>query len=102
MQNYLFDGTYQETNYRTNQDIYRFRTIYQFTSELGLRFIIQHNNYYKDIDINALLSYQPFPGTVFFLGYNDYFYQIENGNGNPKYQRSAQGIFVKISYLFRF
>lgn len=100
--NYLFNGTYQEINYRTNQDIYRFRTTYQFTRAIGLRLIFEHNNFYKNIDINALLSYQPFPGTVFFLGYNDYINQIKNENEIPEYRRSAQGIFIKLSYMFRF
>ena len=102
LRHYLFDGTYEGQQYRTNQDIYRFRMTYQFTREIGLRLIVQHNNYYKDIDINALISYQPFPGTVFFLGYNDYLNQISLNSLNPNYRSTEQGLFVKISYLFRF
>jgi hypothetical protein len=102
LRNYLFDGNYQGEQYKTKQDIYRFRMTYQFTREIGLRFIVQHNNYYKDIDINTLISYQPFPGTVFFLGYNDFLNQINIDNPKPKYRSTEQGLFVKISYLFRF
>ena len=96
--NYQFSGNSNSNEYKIIQDIYRFKTTYQFTRSLFLRFIIESNNYYDDLDINALLSYQPIPGTVLFLGYNDYFAK----NINQNYQRYSRGFFSKISYLFRF
>ena len=96
--NYFFNGIYNSQKYQIIQDIYRFKTTYQFTKSLFLRFIIENNNYYDDLDINILLSYQFIPGTVIFLGYSDYFTK----NLKQNYQRQARGLFSKFSYLFRF
>jgi len=96
--NYKFSGNFNSNEFKIIQDIYRFKTTYQFTRSLFLRFIVESNNYYDDLDINALLSYQPIPGTVLFIGYNDYF----SKNVNKNYQRNFRGFFSKVSYLFRF
>jgi hypothetical protein len=95
--NYNFEGTAEAVRYMTNQDIYRIRSVYQFSNELSIRLIMEHNNLYDDLDLNALFSYHPSPGTVLFFGYNDYFEKNERRN----YRRSSRGIFTKISYLFR-
>jgi len=87
IKNYLFDGSYYDVKYRTNQDIY------------------QYNNLFEDFDFNGLLSYQPFPGTVFFLGYNDHFQNYNSGIDQFEkniYIRDFRSVFIKISYLFRF
>jgi len=96
--NYMFKGRYNSNKYRVKQDIYRIKSTYQFTRSLFLRAIAEHNTYYKEVEVNVLLSYQFIPGTVFFLGYNDYF--VENSSKN--YHRYARGFFTKFSYLFRF
>jgi hypothetical protein len=104
VKNYLFNGSANGDDYRTNQDIYRMRTTYQFTRALGLRFIVEYNNLLNDLDLNALFSYQPFPGTVFFLGYNDHFqdYSVYHTSYEKnKYIRDYRGFFLKLSYLFR-
>ena len=101
---YSFTGADQGTDYKTDQEIYRFRTTYQFTREIGARLIIEYNDLIRDMDINALLSYQPFPGTVVFLGYNEKYIQppIEpNSQQSDDLIRSYQGLFMKFSYLFR-
>ena len=105
MNNYIFNGLYQGNRYRIFQDIYRYKTTYQFSRSLFLRLIIENNNnnsiydlYDKDYDYYALISYQFIPGTVIFLGYNDY----RGENINKKIERSFRGIFAKFSYLFRF
>ena len=105
IKNYLFNGQNNGVDYRTNQDIYRLRTTYQFTRALGLRFILEYNNLFHDFDLNALFSYQPFPGTVFFLGYNDHFQdysEVYPDYEKNKYVRDYRGFFIKLSYLFRF
>lgn len=96
--NYFFSGTQGSQKYKIIQDIYRFKTTYQFTKSLFLRLIIENNKYYDDLDLNGLLSYQFIPGTVVFIGYNDYFAK----NVDQNYQRYARGFFTKFSYLFRF
>lgn len=98
-QNYLFDGTYDDQSYRTNQDILRIKTTYQFTRDLSLRLIAERNNYYRDLDINFLFSYLPFPGTVVFAGLNQKLDESISDRG--KYFRQYQTIFFKFSYLFR-
>jgi len=100
--NYKFSGKFNSTEYKVIQDILRFKTNYQFTRSLFLRLILERNNYYNDLDANILLSYQPMPGTVLFLGYNDYFIKHNENSNFWKYQRMSRGFFSKISYLFRF
>lgn len=95
--NYLFEGDEQGSLLRIVQDILRVRSVYQFTRDIYIRLIIQRDNYYKNIEINALAGWQPSPGTVIFLGYNDYFRQ----NSKQKYDRFSQGLFFKFAYLIR-
>jgi hypothetical protein len=68
--------------------------------------ILEQNNYYKDLDVNILAGWQPSPGTVIFLGYNDYYtkdsYLLNAiGKTNIDYTRFARGLFFKFSYLIR-
>ncbi len=95
--NYLFTGENEGLQTRIVQDIYHFRSVFQYTREISLRLILEQNNYYKDLDINVLAGWHPSPGTVIFLGYNDYIAK----NSNDKYMRFARGIFFKFSYLLR-
>jgi hypothetical protein len=54
----------------------------------------------NDILVEALLSYEPSPGTVFFLGYTR---QVEDSRrfGFEAVQPTADGLFAKLSYRFR-
>jgi len=54
----------------------------------------------NDILVEALLSYEPSPGTVFFLGYSR---QMEDSRrfGFEAVQPTADGLFAKMSYRFR-
>ena len=95
--NYLFTGEKEGLQTRIVQDIYRIRSVFQYTREVSLRLILEQNNYYKDLDINALAGWHPSPGTVIFLGYNDYIAK----NSKRNYMRFARGLFFKFSYLIR-
>ncbi len=95
--NYLFNGDDGGSPFRVVQDILRIRSVFQFTRDIYIRLIIQRDNYYNNIEINALAGWQPSPGTVIFLGYNDYFKQ----DTKHKFERFAQGLFFKFSYLIR-
>jgi hypothetical protein len=95
---YDFSGDQNSKHYNTRQNIYRLRTNFQFSREIGIRLIMERNDYYRDLDLNALFSYQPSPGTVIFIGYNDYFLR----DPANQYDRYAHGFFLKLSYLFRF
>ena len=48
-----------------------------------------------------LFSYQPNPGTVVFAGYGSTTEDTDPTLGRRELQRTADGFFVKLSYLFR-
>ena len=50
--------------------------------------------------VDALFSYQPTPGTVFFAGYSSLLTE-PRGLRFDRLQRSSDGFYVKASYLFR-
>ena len=52
------------------------------------------------VRLDALVSYRPTPGTVLFLGYGS-FYDAQDAYKFNALQRTADGFFVKLSYLFR-
>jgi hypothetical protein len=57
---------------------------------------VNSNTFRNDL----LFSYQPVPGTVFFLGYGST--QLDNDAFTfSSLRRTADGLFVKLSYLFR-
>jgi len=57
---------------------------------------VNSNTFRNDL----LFSYQPVPGTVFFLGYGST--QLDNDAFTfNSLRRTADGLFVKLSYLFR-
>jgi hypothetical protein len=50
--------------------------------------------------VDALFSYQPMPGTVFFAGYSSFLTEPQGLHfGNLR--RTNDGFFLKASYLFR-
>ena len=50
--------------------------------------------------VDALFSYQPTPGTVFFAGYGSVLTE-SRGLRFDRLGRTSDGFFVKASYLFR-
>lgn len=52
----------------------------------------------KRLRLDVLFSYQPVPGTVLFVGYGS---QLRNLGPGDELQRSSDGFFVKLSWLFR-
>ena len=50
---------------------------------------------------DALISYQPTPGTVFFAGYGSLLTEEEPFRFSRGMRRTSDGFFVKASYLFR-
>ena len=83
---------------RTEQPILRFNPETATYSRAG-RF--QSNS----LRLDALFSYQPTPGTVIFAGYGTSFGAVARGF-DPRLRvddvdRTADGFFLKVSYLFR-
>jgi hypothetical protein len=54
----------------------------------------------NDLRADFLFSYQPLPGTVFFLGYGGT-YAEDRRFRFDEVERRADGFFLKASYLFR-
>ncbi len=52
------------------------------------------------VRVDALFSYQPTPGTVFFAGYSSVLTEPRGLRFDPL-RRTNDGFFVKASYLFR-
>lgn len=107
----------------------RIRAQYQFTRALGLRTIVEYGSETRgemrdpvtgealsycdegeceglsgsetnDVSVETLLSYEPTPGTVFFIGYSRQMEDI----GAFRFRDTvpqADGVFVKLSYRFR-
>ena len=50
--------------------------------------------------LDALFSYQPTPGTVVFFGYGNSMAALDDGPAQ-RLQRTRDGFFLKVSYLFR-
>ena len=56
-----------------------------------------------DFHAEGLLSYEPSPGTVFYVGYSRQMEDLDPQNFRwRELQATADGLFVKVSYRFRF
>jgi hypothetical protein len=54
----------------------------------------------NDLRADALVSYRPTPGTVFFLGYGSS-YLLDERMKFSTIERTKDAFFVKLSYLWR-
>lgn len=94
--------------------VFRAQTTYQFTSRLNLRNITQYDTFDETLDFNLLGTYRVNAGTVFYLGYDDHYQELDDlendrdGDGipdNPMASRRRQtnrAVFLKLQYLFRY
>jgi hypothetical protein len=63
----------KSTDFNTKEEIYsdlisRLRLEYQATSALNFRFVAQYHDYERKIDIQPLISYQPDPFSIYYIG----------------------------------
>jgi len=111
-------STREEGNEIFTAQTFRLRTVYQFTSRFFIRFIIQYRFVNRNLqefpeedpeedeevlypweerfDSYFLVSYKINPQTVFFFGYNDFFFNPLEG-----FYHTGRTFFVKFSYNFR-
>ncbi len=89
-------------------NIYNFRTTYQFNKYFFLRGILRFDSFQEKLLTDLLASFTLIPGTVVHLGYgslflrnqwNDQTQQWVTGPGDLLQMK--QGIFFKVSYLWR-
>ena len=77
------------------------RVSYQHNKSLGVKVLTQYNDFSKDFQIQPLLTYQPSPFTIFYIGSTSNqnvdglaFDNIQNG------MLTDRQYFMKIQYLF--
>ena len=78
------------------------RSSYQHNKSLGFKVLIQYNDFSKDFQIQPLLTYQPSPFTIFYIG------STQNQNVNTlSYdainagQLTNRQYYLKFQYLFK-
>ena len=77
------------------------RASYQHNKSLGVKVLTQYNDFSKDFQIQPLLTYQPSPFTIFYIGSTS----NQNVDG-PAFDNIQNGMltdrqyFMKIQYLF--
>lgn len=86
-------------------DIYSFRSTYQFTRFLFLRARVDYDTLGSEVRGQFLFGYTPNPGTAFYLGYNDDLtrngFNPFTGQLEPGFRRNGRTFFIKMSYLIR-
>jgi hypothetical protein len=109
--NISFDYTKSKlTRYDTDKDafnvnIFSMRSTYQFTRFIFARTRIDYNTMSSNVGGQALLGWNPSPGTAFYIGYNDNFnyngFNPYSGQFEPRFERNNRTFFIRASYLFR-
>ena len=77
------------------------RVNYQYNQALSLRILGQYNDFSQTFQLQPLLSYQPSPFTIFYIGLTSN--QVANGlsmNSLQESQTSSSQLFIKLQYLF--
>ena len=77
------------------------RATYQHNKALSLRVLGQYNDFSQTFQLQPLLSYQPSPFTIFYIGLTSN--QVANGltmNSLQEIQTSSSQLFIKLQYLF--
>jgi len=88
-------------------DIVNAKTTYQFNRRFSVRAIERYDSSRKRVLMDFLASYEPVPGTVAYAGYGALFDRQEwDGTefkpGQGEYLNTQRGVFLKVSYLYRF
>ena len=82
------------------------RNTFQVNRYLFLRAILEYNVYRKRLTADGLVSFTYIPGTVFYVGYGSAYERLEWRNGayaaGRRFLETKRGLFLKISYLWRF
>ncbi len=88
-----------------DDQIYSFRTTYQFTRFVFVRSRIDYSTLGSRVRGQFLFGYTPNPGTSFYVGYNDDMnyrgFNRFNDRFEPGFQRNGRTFFLKMSYLIR-
>jgi hypothetical protein len=100
----------KSTHVETDQELFsqyitRTRVSLQATRELSVRLVVQYDDYYRQWDIDPLLTYRLSSFSVFYVGstfdYNEYFTVNSNETINSQWKQSQRQFFMKLQYLFQ-
>ncbi len=88
-----------------NSDIVTARSTYQFTRFIYTRFRFDYDTLSRGASGQALVGWNPSPGTALYAGYNDSFnyggFNPYSGFHEPRFERNSRTFFIRMSYLFR-
>ncbi|HLM02016.1 MAG TPA: DUF5916 domain-containing protein [Pyrinomonadaceae bacterium] len=88
-----------------DSDLITARSTYQFSRFTFARFRLDYNSSNRNFSGQALLGWNPSPGTAFYVGYNDNFnyngFNPFTGNLERNFERNSRTFFIRASYLFR-
>jgi hypothetical protein len=91
----------RSTEMDTKEEVYadlisRLRIENQFTSSINFRFVTQYWEFGNSLDFQPLLSYQPNPFTIFYIGSSWTLTQSENDS----WEKDFEQYYLKFQYLF--
>ncbi len=85
--------------------ITRTRIQYQANKELSFRLVVQYNDFDKAWDVDPLLTYRLGSFSVFYVGSNYDYNELERFPNNPtnptQWHLTQRQFFMKLQYLFR-
>ncbi len=88
-----------------DDNIFSFRSTYQFTRSLFARTRLDYSNISSRIRPQFVLGWTPSPGTAIYAGYNDDLnyrgFNPYTGQQEPGLSGNGRSFFIKMSYLFR-
>jgi hypothetical protein len=88
-----------------DSNIASLRSTYQFTRFTFARLRLDYDSLSSRVSGQALIGWNPSPGTAFYVGYNDNFnyngFNPYTGALEPRFQRNTRTFFIRASYLFR-
>ncbi|MEO5860197.1 MAG: DUF5916 domain-containing protein [Pyrinomonadaceae bacterium] len=86
-------------------DLLSVKSTYQFTRFLFTRLRLDYDSTRSNYSGQALLGWNPSPGTAFYVGYNDNSnyrgFSPYTGQFEPGFERNSRTFFIRASYLFR-
>jgi len=86
------------------EDIWRNRTVYQFTRNHAARAIVEYDTFIRSLSTSLLYSYTPKPNTAVYAGYGEIGFDGTDpftGAAFSGYRPYRRTLFVKLSYDFR-
>ena len=92
--------------HRTNYNVFSNVNTSRLFDRLLIRNITEYNSFAKTIALNLLATYRINALTVFYVGYDDHYRQLEQFYDEffpgTEFQRTNRAFFTKLQYLFRY